>query len=93
MSFFISQDGTALVNDPDLGVVSAPSVSEALVEIQRRKSFSLLRILPGGRDANRAYPDFSPRALSSVTSNEGEANGSGETNHGNFVRKFGGACV
>lgn len=77
MSVFITQDGTALVNDPEIGIVSAPSVSEALVEIQRRKSFSLLRILPGGRDANRVYPDFSPRAVKPVTSNDGEANGEG----------------
>ena len=62
MSYFITHDGTALVTDPDLGVVSAPSVSEALVEIQRRKSF-IFHVLPGGRDCNRVCSVFSPRAV------------------------------
>jgi hypothetical protein len=37
MRFIITQDGNVLAFDPETGVVSAPSKSEAEAEIGRRK--------------------------------------------------------
>lgn len=38
LSAFVTHDGTWIVNDPEVGCVSAPSRIEAEQEIQRRKA-------------------------------------------------------
>lgn len=82
----VTYDGTALINDPEIGIVSAPSVREAEFEVRRRKA---LRLIPGGRGCRRGASQSSPSnfVVSPFAGSKHEPEK--EVNHGQFTQVCG----